>query len=830
MDVKEYLRHSPFAAALRLEKILPRKTAHVLFVMFGLAALGLLIIAVLRLSEGFLSGAGISFSFCLFFLIYSLFAAYLQAPRAFTIDEVKQAWHDGLYGKGMTFLTAQILAKTAQGENLLIRDFFLALSKRRDFEWMLRRLGIDRRDFAKKSASTFSKEAAAALGQVLGLAWQEAFSGNHLHIRYPDLVSALYKLDRGFAGLMFAYDVEEEDLRQVSYWLRRRQKKRADEGKFWHRHNLLNIKGLGKGWSGGYTIHLDDVATDLTESVKFNPAPEHLYGHRNQAELLERMLVRAAGSANVVVVGNPGVGRHTLVRAFCARVNFGQTFGPLRFMRVLQIDSGAVLAGTNSLSQVIDKIQTLFGEAYLAEDVILVVNNIDAFLDPRPEAGRVNATEALLKFFRSRLRIIGITTPVGYQNTIGKNPELQSLFGKLEVAETSPAQTLLILQDEVGRLEGRTGLFFRNAALKEIAKLAAKLIQNLPNPEKSLKILEETAVYVATSTPDRVVTAAHVQKVVSTRTKVPVEQVEGQEKEKLLNMEQILQERIVGQHEAISELANALRRARSGIRSEKRPIGSFLFLGPTGVGKTETTKALANVYFGSDKQMTRFDMSEFQEIHGINRLIGDTDTNTGGLLTEAVITNPFSLILFDELEKAHPRILDLFLQVLDEGRLTDALGRTVSFTNTIIIATSNAGAELIRQMVRAGKNPAEAQEEVLDYLQKQGIFRPEFLNRFDAVIIFRPLSEGELREVATLLLRELNSRLKEKDIQVNITPELAEAVARGGFSPEFGARPLRRFIQEHIENYVAKGLLAGEISRGQTVQVDAASLQSDIKV
>lgn len=830
MDIREYIRQSGYQPALRLQKILPKKIAQALFSFFGIASIGFLVIAVFLFSENFLSAAALCFAATLFFFVFWLFVNYLQTPRPLRADEVKTALEQGFYGKGLIFSAAHILARTARGENLNLRDFFAQLLRRHDFAWFLRRLGIDAKDFAAKIRQGYSADSSLPLVQALGLAWQEAFSANHVRIHYPDLLVAIYKIDKPFQEILFGYDAEEPDLREVSYWLRRRGKADAERARFWHRHNLVNVKGLGKTWQGGFTIHLDDVATEITESVKFNPPPGHLYGHRSHSELLERMLVRAAGSANVVLVGNPGVGRHTLVRAFCSRVNSGQTFGPLRYMRVLQIDSGAVLAGTSNLNEVIDKIGLLFGEAYLAQNVILVVNNIDAFLDPRPEAGRVNATEALLKFFRSSLRIIGITTPAGYQNTIGKNPQLENLFGKLEVAETSPAETLLVLQDEAPAIEGRSGLFFTNAALKEIVNLATKLIQNLPNPEKSLKILEETAVYVATKTPDRVVRKEHAQKVVSVRTKIPVEKVEGREKETLLNMEQILGERIVGQREAITELANALRRARSGIRSEKRPIGSFLFLGPTGVGKTETTKALASVYFGSEKSMIRFDMSEFQEVHGINRLIGDADTSTGGLLTESVITNPFSLILFDELEKAHPQILDLFLQVLDEGRLTDALGRTVSFTNTIIIATSNAGAELIREMVRAGKNPAVSREELLDYLQKQGIFRPEFLNRFDGVIIFRPLSEEELVRVATLLLSELNGRLKGKDIQINVTPALAAAVARGGFSPEFGARPLRRFIQEHIENYVAKGLISGEIQRGQVVEVDPARLEVKIRV
>ena len=286
-----------------------------------------------------------------------------------------------------------------------------------------------------------------------------------------------------------------------------------------------------------------------------------------------------------------------------------------------------------------------------------------------------------------------------------------------------------------------------------------------------------------------------------------------------------MHQRIVGQNEAIREIAGALRRARSGIRSENKPIGSFLFLRPTGVGKTETTKALAAVYFGSEERIIRFDMSEFQDVHALNRLIGDADTGTSGLLTESIITNPFSLILLDEIEKAHPKILDLFLQMLDEGRITDALGRKVSFTNCMIIATSNAGAEMVREMVKNQDIHQGGKEKLLDYLQNQGIFRPEFLNRFDAVVFFNPLSAEDSTKVASLLLQELNGRLAEKDIRIRVTPELAAYVSKLGSNTQFGARPLRRFIQEHIENYIAEGLLSGSIKRGQEVEIPLSVLE-----
>jgi ATP-dependent Clp protease ATP-binding subunit ClpA len=312
-----------------------------------------------------------------------------------------------------------------------------------------------------------------------------------------------------------------------------------------------------------------------------------------------------------------------------------------------------------------------------------------------------------------------------------------------------------------------------------------------------------------------------VEEVVHRKTEIPVGEIALAEKQTLLHLEKILHRRVIGQDEAIVAIANAMRRSRSGIASEKKPIGSFLFMGPTGVGKTETAKTLAQVYFGSEKRMLRFDMSEYQNADSLVRIIGGGSER--GILTREVIDSPFSLLLLDEIEKAHPDILNLFLQVLDDGRLTDNTGRTVDFTNTIIIATSNAGAELIRQSVKEFRDK-DIKERLLDYLQKEGLFRPEFLNRFDALIIFKPLTEDQTGQVAELMFNDLNRRLKTKEIQVNVTPELIAKVSKLGYSPEYGARPLRRVIQDKIEDIIAKKLLSGEIQRGQTVTINHEEL------
>jgi ATP-dependent Clp protease ATP-binding subunit ClpA len=307
-----------------------------------------------------------------------------------------------------------------------------------------------------------------------------------------------------------------------------------------------------------------------------------------------------------------------------------------------------------------------------------------------------------------------------------------------------------------------------------------------------------------------------------------VAQAEGQEAKKLLNLEEFLHQRVIGQDEAISAVANAMRRARSGMQSNQRPIGTFLFLGPTGVGKTETAKALAEAYFGSEKSMIRIDMSEFQEQSSIYRLIGSPPAagaeGEKGQLTTAVMDNPFSLILLDEIEKAHPQILTLFLQVFDDGRLTDGTGQTVDFTNAIVISTSNAGSEFIRESLVKGVHGEELKKSLLDFLQKQGIFRPEFLNRFDAVVAYHPLTQQQIVQVATLMLNSLSKQMGEKEITLKFTPGAVQKLATAGFDPIYGARPMRRAIQEKIENALASSMLQGKIKRGATVTIDEKNI------
>ena len=324
-------------------------------------------------------------------------------------------------------------------------------------------------------------------------------------------------------------------------------------------------------------------------------------------------------------------------------------------------------------------------------------------------------------------------------------------------------------------------------------------------------------------TKDKILLAKHVSSLVSEKIEIPVGQIEKKEKQVLLNLEKLMHQRIINQEKAVQEVCSSLRRARAEVSTKTGPIGTFLFLGPTGVGKTETAKALTEIYFGSEKKIIRLDMSEFQNINDIARLIGSVGQE--GLLTTEVRENPFSLILLDEIEKSHPNILNLFLQVLDEGHLTDGLGRKVDFKNSIIIATSNAGSQIILKAIEQQAEWLELKNVILNFLFQKNVFKPEFINRFDSVVVFKPLTKENLLLIAQLMIKKTADKLKEKEIELIITEKLKQKIVDLSYDPSFGAREMKRVIQDKIENVLAQAVLSDQINKGDKIELDSETFQ-----
>ena len=635
-------------------------------------------------------------------------------------------------------------------------------------------------------------------------------------IKIEDIIVSQSKIDPIFRKHLISANIKAEDIENLTWWLEDLEEKISEERKWWDWKNLVKRGTLAREWTAGYTPTLDRFSIDLSEVVKKQGFPA-IIGHQKEIETMERILSREE-QKNVLIVGDSGSGRKSMLTAIAEKSVLGESLPGVNYKRVVQLDLQGILAQTESLEEVEQVLDTIFREIIAAGNVILVIDEFHNFVGGVTRLGTIDITGVISSYLTlPSFQVVAITTFEGLHKNIEQNPQILSLFEKVEVSEISQRETLLLLETLSLKLEMKYKRFVSYPALRNIIDFCDRYMPATPFPEKAMDLLEEVMVYLA-QTKEKILLPKHVAKIVSEKTQIPVGEIEIREREILLNLENLIHQRIINQEEAVKEVSAALRRARAGVSVKKGPIGTFLFLGPTGVGKTETSKALAEIYFGSEERMIRLDMSEFQNVEDIPRLIGSPGEE--GLLTTQVREKPFSLILLDEVEKAHPNILNLFLQVLDEGHLTDGLGRKVDFKNTIIIATSNAGYLIILDALRENTVWSQVKEKLLNYCFEKAIFRPEFINRFDAVVVFGPLSKENLLDIAELMLGKLKKGLAEKEIEFMITLPLKEKMVELGYDPTFGARNLQRVIQDNVGNILAKAILSGELKRGNKVEVD----------
>ncbi|MCH7552222.1 ATP-dependent Clp protease ATP-binding subunit [Patescibacteria group bacterium] len=638
----------------------------------------------------------------------------------------------------------------------------------------------------------------------------------------PDLLYVLAKHNPLFQEFLIQHNLQAKDMYNLASWQWKIKKEKDERKKFWLKRNLRSIGSLGKDWAAGYTITLDNYSQDITKIVRRMNFPKAV-AHEKEKESLARILSRSQIN-NALIIGEPGSGRERLLLDFASKSSLGEHGNPLlNYKRIIRLELSYLLSSLESREQVEQTLEHIFAEVVKAGNVILAIDEFHNFVGGRSDTQEavttMNITGILMSYLRSpNFPLITMTTFAGLHRYIEQNPSLLSMFEKIEVSEISEDDTLMVLLEKVPELEAMYNRAISYPALKVVIAYSSKYIQTMPMPKKAIDLLEETVVALA-QTNEKILLEKHVARLLSEKTQIPIGEVEEAEREKLLNLEDLIHQRIINQTEAVKEVASSLRRARAEISSRNGPMGSFVFLGPTGVGKTETAKALAAIYFGSEKRMIRLDMSEFQNTQDVQRLLGTQ--NQDGLLTTTVREDPFSLILLDELEKAHPNILNLFLQVLDEGQITDGVGRKVDFRHTIIIATSNAGYRLILQAIKEGKDFTQLKQKMFDHLFAEGTFRPEFINRFDGVVLFRPLTQENLVDIAGLMLKKLQRNLEKQGIEFVITPSLKEKSARLGYNPIFGARNMRRVIQDKVENVLAKALLAKEVKRGDRITIQA---------
>ncbi len=580
---------------------------------------------------------------------------------------------------------------------------------------------------------------------------------------------------------------------------------------------------MNKAMTAQATPLLDRFSHDLTQLAR-RGVLQPCIGRDKEIESALRLI---EGGKNVIFSGNPGVGKTTIVEGIAELMTSEEVPEVLQDKRLVSLSVASLVGAAGRQGELEALLMNLINEIVRSGNIVVYIDNIQNMVGVSTEgAENLDIADILANALQKRLfYCLATTTPVDYRRYVERSNALMSVFQKVNIEEPDTNGAIQILEGKASSVEAKYQVFFSYEAIERTVKLAERYIQERYLPEKAIAIIEETAVYVKKKKgKNSIVSGEDVAEVISTKTNVPVTKITEKETEKLLNLEDKIHERMVNQEEAVKAVATALRRARAELRDVRRPIVNLLFLGPTGVGKTELAKTVAEVYFGSETNMIRLDMSEYQDKASLNRLIGAppgySGAGQGGYLTEAIRTHPFSLVLLDEIEKAHPDILNVFLQVMDDGRLTDTMGRTIDFTNVILIATSNAGTELIQQRVKAGVAITKIKEELIN-TALQPYFRPEFLNRFDNIVVFQTLSFEHIVKIIDLMLKGVADRLSAKGIHLEATREAKEELGREGYDPVFGARPLRRAIQDRVDNALANYLLQGKIGRRDVAVLEA---------
>lgn len=569
---------------------------------------------------------------------------------------------------------------------------------------------------------------------------------------------------------------------------------------------VRHLRGVNRGWLGVPTPNLDTVSDDLTLQASKELIPDFV-GRQDIVKRVVDILSMEEGR-NVVIVGEPGSGRGALVAYLAKLIISGNAPASLATKRLMGLDFTRLVSGIKTQGELAERIKDIFEEVEFSGNIIVYVDEIQN-LGLGEASSEFNLYSLILPYIESsRFQFIGVTDQSSFSRIIEKNKSFVRLFTKIDLSPATVDETVDILKNQAIEHERYKKIKTSLIAIKSIAKLSGDYVHDLVLPDSALQVFKEALVSAEGGWIKKTV----VEKVIQERTNIPVGEAGKETKTELLNLENTIHQKMVDQEEAVSDVAKTLRRAGAELRDKNRPIGSFLFVGPTGVGKTELAKTLADVYFkGQSKNFVRFDMSEYQTQEAADRLIGKTGEE--GELTETARRGPYSLILLDEFEKAEPKILTLFLQILEDGRLTSGSGRTVDFTNTIIIATSNAASLTIAKGLEEGFSMDQIKDKVHDELLQ--IFKPELINRFDDVVLFKPLSKEHLKEIVKLKLGMLQTQLKDQGYTVEFDQSLVERLAEDGYDPVLGARPLRRLIQDTLEAKLSTLILEDKLPKGE---------------
>ncbi|MEN9328431.1 MAG: hypothetical protein RI947_1239 [Candidatus Parcubacteria bacterium] len=614
--------------------------------------------------------------------------------------------------------------------------------------------------------------------------------------------------------------INKDNFQEVEAWFEKLYVLNYKDKEWWKLQNLKAIPPIARDWTMGFTPNLDQYVTDLTHPT-YQAYIKNLVDREAEINQIERVLSKT-DEANVILVGDEGVGRHSIVDAFSQRIYEGRSTQQLMYKRLLKLNMQKVLVKYTDQQQREEFLEELLMEAADAHNVIMLIENIDKYVSLGAE--RIDLSIPLQKYAKSSIQIIGLTSPFLYQKYIQSNENIMRLFTKIDVNEVDKIHAMEIMLDIAPQFETRYRAYIPYDTVQTVVEKSDFYITSVPFPEKSMQLLDNACIYTVQTMKKNVVTPVAVDVILTEKTHVPTILTSSM-KDNLLKLEMHLQSKIVSQHEAIKQLASALRRSFVLMGKRKKPLASFLFIGPTGVGKTETAKAISEVFFGTP-DLVRFDMSEYQSKDTLVELIGSMERNNPGRLTEAIREHPYGVLLLDEIEKANKDLLNIFLTILDEGYYTDGYGKKVDCKNLVIIATSNAGAAYIYDHLK--NNPLELtddaiskfQQELIRYLVDKGIYAPEFLNRFDGIVAYQPLQEDNAVLVARKFLQTVTEQiLSLYKIKVRVSDETLQSIAVKSYDPAFGARDMERVLRQNIEDKIAKLILEGKVKEGDTINL-----------
>ncbi len=695
---------------------------------------------------------------------------------------------------------------------------------------LLQRVGIDNPEIVDRLNNYVSKRSYYARGKfsdvrfstetiiLLKTAQEEAEKRKDEQVSIEHLFLALFRNDNKVLNYLW----EQCNINRIELY-----EKMTNEV-----NNIVNVDENGNAEVSQSSV-LEKYTVDLTELAKHDKL-DPVIGRDKEINRTIQILNRRSKN-NPVIIGEPGVGKTAIIEGLAQRVVKGDVPESFKNDKILSLDLGGLLAGASYRGEFEERLKSVIKEIEKnAEDYMLFIDEIHTIMGAGATEGSTDAGNLLKPILaRGNLRIIGATTLDEYRKYIEKDKAMARRFQPVRADEPTIKTATEILRGLKEKYEKYHGIKITDEAIISAVKLSDRYIADRYLPDKAIDLIDEAAsalrIEIDMKTSDKKeINKDDISLIIAKWTGIPVNKLMENESEKLINLEQVLHQRVIGQNEAVEKISNAIRLSRSGLRDIKRPIGTFLFLGPTGVGKTELAKALANVLFNDDDAMIRIDMSEFMEKASVSRLVGTTagyiGFEEGGQLTEAVRRKPYSVILFDEIEKAHPDVFNIMLQMFDEGRLTDGQGRLVDFKNTVIIMTSNIASEIMLDKKISDENK---KTEVTNCLRTK--FKPEFLNRIDEIIMFKGLTLEELKPIVEIQINSLRNRLAEQGIGFAISPEAKDFLSREGYEPQYGARPLKRVIRQLVEIPVSMKIIDKTIKEGDVVNIEFQDNKLEIK-